>query len=116
MSIWCSRGHDQSYSRSGLGGPKNANVAEGIRAWSRNTVYVVSVSGPKMYPLEGCWTVSREASGAQLFQVIHVAPKRIRYEARLASSELYDAFSLEKDADGKSVLTEQIPSRSEIRQ
>jgi Purple acid Phosphatase, N-terminal domain/Calcineurin-like phosphoesterase len=109
------QGQDHSYARSGLGGPKNANVAEGVRAQSRNTVYVVSVSGPKMYPLEGRWEVSREASGAQLFQVIRVAPERIRYEARLASGELYDAFTIEKSAGGKSVLTEQIPDMAEIR-
>jgi 3',5'-cyclic AMP phosphodiesterase CpdA len=107
------QGHDHSYARSGLGGPKN--VADGVRAKSSNTVYVVSVSGPKMYQLQGRWDVSREASGAQLFQVIHVAPERIRYEARLATGELYDAFAIEKGADGKSVLNEQIPPTPEIR-
>jgi hypothetical protein len=51
----------------------------------------------------------------QLFQVIRVSPKQIRYESRLATGELYDAFTLEKGRDGKSVLTEQIPARPEIR-
>jgi hypothetical protein len=103
------QGHDHTYARSGLGGPTNANVPEGVRAHSRNTVYVVSVSGPKMYPLQGRWKVSREASGVQLFQVIRVAPEQIRYEARLATGNLYDAFTLAKGDDGQSVLTEQIP-------
>jgi 3',5'-cyclic AMP phosphodiesterase CpdA len=109
------QGHDHTYARSGLGGPKNANVADGVRAQSSNTVYVVSVSGPKMYELQGRWDVSREASGVQLFQVIHVAPERIRYEARQATGELYDAFTLDKGADRKSILTEEQPDSAEIR-
>jgi hypothetical protein len=109
------QGHDHSYARSGLGGPKNANVPEGVRARSSNTVYVVSVSGPKMYQLQDRWKVSREASGVQLFQVIHVAPEQIRYDARLATGELYDSFTLAKGEDGKSVLVEQVPDVRPIR-
>lgn len=112
------QGHDHAYARSGLGGP--TNVAEGLRRANSNTVYVVSVSGPKMYPLqvaeEEAWEVSRVASGAQLFQVIHVEPHQVRYEARLATGKLYDAFQLKKDADGKSVLVDQYPPSGEIRQ
>ena len=107
------QGHDHAYARSGLGGPKN--VPEGVRRKSSNTVYVVSVSGPKLYKLQKMWDVSRAASGVQLFQVIHVAPERIRYEARLATGALYDAFSLEKDENGKSSLIEQVPDTDEIR-
>jgi len=129
------QGHDHSYARSGLGGPTNAaeengaprlargggsglaratNVPEGVRRTSSNAVYVVSVSGPKLYYLQRKWKVAREASGAQLFQIIHVSPPQIRYEARLATGELYDAFTLEKGKDGKSVMTEQIPAVKEI--
>lgn len=107
------QGHDHTYSRSGLGGPKN--VPEGIRRQESNTVYVVSVSGPKLYTLQELWDVEREASGVQLFQVIHVSQESIRYEARLATGELYDAFTLKKNADGKSELIEQVPARDEIR-
>jgi hypothetical protein len=96
-----------------LGGP--TNVPEGVRRRSSNTVYVVSVSGPKMYPLQDRWEMSRVASGVQLFQVIHVAPQRVRYEARLATGELYDAFTLDKGEDGKTVMTDQVPAASEIR-
>jgi 3',5'-cyclic AMP phosphodiesterase CpdA len=129
------QGHDHSYARTGLGGPtgdthaaadspsggsagsgsaRTTNVPEGVRRTSSNTVYVVSVSGPKHYYLQRRWKVSREASGAQLFQVIHVSPAQIRYEARLATGELYDAFTLAKGEDGKSVMTEQIPAIDEI--
>jgi len=108
------QGHDHAYARSGLGGP--LNVADGVRRKSSNTVYVVSVSGPKMYGVDQSWEVSRIASGVQLFQVVHVSPERIRYEARLATGALYDAFTLEKSDRGESVLTEQIPAVKEIRE
>ncbi len=107
------QGHDHAYARSELGGPKN--VPEGVRVRDSNTVYVVSVSGPKQYWLQETWDVSRVASGVQLFQVIQVAPEQIHYEARLATGQLYDAFTLEKDADGHSTLAERIPERPEIR-
>jgi 3',5'-cyclic AMP phosphodiesterase CpdA len=106
------QGHDHSYARSGLGGPKN--VPEGLRVKDSNTVYVVSVSGPKQYPLQKTWDVSREASGVQLFQVIHVSPDEIKYEARLATGALYDAFTIHKER-GESTISEQIPERPEIR-
>jgi 3',5'-cyclic AMP phosphodiesterase CpdA len=108
------QGHDHSYARSGLGGP--TNLPEGVRRKSSNTVYVVSVSGPKMYESQKHWTFSRQASGVQLFQIIRVSPERIRYEARLATGEPYDGFTLEKDDGGKTTLTEQIPAKAEIRE
>jgi hypothetical protein len=128
------QGHDHSYARSGLGGPTNAeegaaelqaagssaaaarstNVPEGLRRTSSNTVYVVSVSGPKQYFLQRRWTVPREASGAQLFQVIHISPEQIRYEARLATGALYDAFNLDKDTNGNTVMTELVPTSEQI--
>jgi hypothetical protein len=109
------QGHDHAYNRSRLGGPSNVNVPEGVTRKSSNTVYVVSVSGPKMYPLQEEWEVARVASGVQLFQVIHVAPDRIRYEARTATGQLYDAFVLEKDADGQNTIADQIPDLAPIR-
>lgn len=116
------QGHDHAYARSGLGGPANmafenhtgTNVSEGIQHKSSNTVYVVSVSGPKMYTLQEKWDIPRTASGVQLFQVIHVSQENIRYESRTAVGELYDAFTLTKDEQGITVLTEQIPDTPEI--
>ncbi|MGL4514264.1 MAG: fibronectin type III domain-containing protein [Lacipirellulaceae bacterium] len=124
------QGHDHAYARSGLGGPGNVpstgddaavlkttgNVADGVRRKSSSTVYVVSVSGPKMYELQEKWEVPRVASGAQLFQVIRVSRDEIRYEARLATGELYDAFRLAKDDAGVSTLTEEVPPSAEIRE
>jgi hypothetical protein len=35
-------------------------------------------------------------SGVQLYQVIYVEPRRLRYEAWTATGELHDAFELTK--------------------
>ncbi len=109
------QGHDHTYARSAKGGPKNVNVPDGVRGQQANTVYVVSVSGPKMYPLGDAWQVSRNASGVQLYQVIKVFPERVQYEARLATGELYDAFTLNYRADQPNELIEQTPPTPEIR-
>ncbi len=108
------QGHDHTYARSKLGGPA-VNVATGVRTNEGNAVYVVSVSGPKMYPLQDRWDAARVASGVQLFQVIKVSPKSIDYEARLATGELYDAFRLTKSTDGTNSLEDLSPDRPEIR-
>lgn len=111
------QGHDHAYARSGLGGPKSAqNVAEGTTVRAGKTVYVVSVSGPKSYPLQVRWDVERVASGVQLFQIVEVSPQSIKYEARIADGELYDAFTLIKDDDGNKSLIERGPATEEIRE
>jgi len=81
-------GHDHTYGRS--------NVATGTSAASGGTVYVVSVSGPKMYSLEPEPWMHRKAEDTQLYQIIRVDGKQLRYEARTARGVLYDAFTLTK--------------------
>jgi hypothetical protein len=67
-----------------------------------------------MYELQNRWKVSRQASGVQLFQVIRVSPAQIQYEARLATGERYDAFTLVKGDDGHTTLAELSPLQREI--
>jgi hypothetical protein len=60
------------------------------------TVYVVSVSGPKMYVLDDEPWWDRAAENTQLYQIISIDGGTLRYEARTAVGELYDAFELAK--------------------
>lgn len=60
------------------------------------TIYVVSVSGPKMYSNTKYDFMKRVAEDTQLYQVIHVDGDRLRFEARTAIGDLYDAFELQK--------------------
>lgn len=60
------------------------------------TIYVVSVSGPKMYDNTRYPFMKRVAEDTQLYQIIHVDGDRLKFEARTAIGELYDAFELHK--------------------
>lgn len=112
-------GHDHAYARSGLGGPLDAdrerNLTTGVRSKKGQTVYVVSVSGPKSYPLGQAWDVSRSGSGVQLYQVIRIDGDRLSYRAHRATGALYDAFQLTKDQAGEVTLVEQTPDTPEVR-
>ncbi len=110
------QGHDHSYARSGLGLPEEAeNVDSGVNLKKGPTVYVVSVSGPKQYDVGARDFFKRTASGAQLYQIIHVEKDQIKYEARVANGELYDSFLLKKRPGEFNQLTDQIPDRIEHR-
>lgn len=87
------QGHDHCYSRSyKLRGSKV--VADD----SSGTVYVVSVSGPKIYELNFLYQplMAKMDFGKQWFQVISVSKERLLYEAWTASGELFDSFELRK--------------------
>ncbi|MBS11336.1 MAG: metallophosphoesterase [Gemmatimonadetes bacterium] len=90
------QGHDHTYGR-------GANVATGrkMRDGEVGPMYVVSVSGPKMYELTEREWFDRGAENSQLYQVIHVDGNKLEYQAYLATGELYDAFDLIKQ-DGRS--------------
>jgi hypothetical protein len=102
------QGHDHTYAR-GRANPYGENVVEGInRRDYTGTVYVVSVSGGKMYNLEPTgWDAFEEvdqergAENTQLFQVITIDGNTLSYESYTATGELYDAFDLKKSSDGK---------------
>jgi 3',5'-cyclic AMP phosphodiesterase CpdA len=90
-------GHDHTYARSNLMTGMNSRAEGG-------TVYVVSVSGPKMYPVERQDWMERTAQDTQLYQVVRVENGRLSYEARTARGELYDAFELTKRAGQPNLL------------
>lgn len=82
----------------------NADVAQ-----TEGTVYVVSVSGPKMYDLQRQSFMQRAAQDTQLFQLIYIDGDQLHFEARTATGSLYDAFTLTKQDGGPNKLTEQVP-------
>jgi acid phosphatase type 7 len=112
-------GHDHTYGRTGFEVPEvltieiagqdvavadqpETNVATGIQAVdAAGTVYVVSVSGPKMYDHSRMDFMKRIGEDTQLYQVITIDGERLRFEAKTAIGELYDAFELHKTAPGE---------------
>lgn len=102
------QGHDHSYAR-GRSRPYGENVVEGINKRDyTGTVYVVSVSGGKMYRLEPTrWDAfegveqDRNAENTQLFQVISIDGNKLSYASYTATGALYDAFDLVKSDGGR---------------
>ena len=85
-------GHDHTYARS--------NLVSGRPTRSGGTVYVVSVSGPKMYELDREDWMASSAVNTQLFQVIEIDGDKLHFESRTARGKLYDSFDLAK-AEGQ---------------
>jgi 3',5'-cyclic AMP phosphodiesterase CpdA len=109
-------GHDHTYARSGdtTGRPRvgTTNVPKGYNQVydpAIGTVYVVSVSGPKMYDGAATDWAVRSAEDTQLFQVITVDSGELRFEARTATGRLYDMFLLKKRAGQANELVELLP-------
>jgi 3',5'-cyclic AMP phosphodiesterase CpdA len=111
------QGHDHTYGRTGIQTPKAlssepaetlGNVPTGLthRDQHTGTVYVVSVSGPKMYNIEPKDFMVRVAEDTQLYQDIHIEDLKLRYESRTANGELYDAFELTKQLGQPNQLLE----------
>jgi hypothetical protein len=100
-------GHDHTYGRS--------NLQTGLSTQKGGTIYVVSVSGPKMYELEKQAWMARAAEDTQLFQVIRIDGDVLNYQARTARGVLYDAFELRKAKGKPNRLISRIPATPENR-
>lgn len=102
-------GHDHTYARSGA---TTSNVPGGARVKSsQGTVYVVSVSGPKMYQVNKQDWMAKSAEGVQLYQVISIEGNALRYKAYTATGDLYDSFELHKGKDGNRLIEPAAESR-----
>ena len=102
------QGHDHTYARTGQNVPENVATGENTIT-TEGTVYVVSVSGPKMYDLQVGDYVKRAAAGLQLYQIIEINGNELIYEARTATGEKYDGFTLRKQIGKVNELIEQTP-------
>lgn len=126
-------GHDHTYGRTGFSVPPvsaealekltrqngarpftvsarvgDENIPSGVQSVDAETgtVYVVSVSGPKMYKHNRQDFMRRVAEDTQLYQIVHIDGGKLRFEARTAIGDLYDAFELRKRAGQINELVE----------
>ena len=101
-------GHDHSYGR-------GEHVAEGTaRRDDGGTVYVVSVSGPKMHEVgKGRTWATRTGANVQLYQVVNVGPQSLRFEARTVTGQLFDAFEITKSRSGRRRFVDRKPEPSD---
>ncbi|MCA0234346.1 MAG: metallophosphoesterase family protein [Bacteroidetes bacterium] len=97
------QGHDHTYGR-GLNMPLGQS-----RKYPDGPIYVVSVSGPKMYTIGLQDWMDRAGSNTQLYQIISVDGNKLSYKAYTVAGELYDVFDLTKNAGGRNKLIDTAP-------
>ncbi|WP_229239709.1 purple acid phosphatase family protein [Echinicola soli] len=105
------QGHDHTYGR-------GHNLSTGVSGKSgkgKGPVYVVSVSGPKMYELTTDKWMDRAASETQLYQFITIKDNKLTYRTHTATGKLYDAFYLVKDHEGNNSFTDEAATAIEQR-
>jgi len=100
------QGHDHAYGR---GMVNNVPTGYSVSDKTSGTMYVVSVSGPKMYDVSDDAWMDRRARNTQLFQIISIKGDVLSYQAFTADGELYDAFDLEKRKGKPNKLINRIP-------
>ena len=87
-------GHDHAYARS-------FKLKNGIKVGEneQGTVYVVSVSGPKMYSVNTTFNeiMAKTGGNTQLFQVISVNGNKLSFKAQNVIGQVFDSFELKKD-------------------
>ncbi|NIJ53363.1 purple acid phosphatase family protein [Dyadobacter arcticus] len=94
------QGHDHTYGR-GINMPLGQS-----RKKPDGPIYVVSVSGPKMYDIGLQNWMDRAASDTQLYQAITINQDKLSFKAFTVNGDLYDAFDLAKDKNGSNTLVE----------
>lgn len=86
-------GHDHAYARS-----HKLKAGEVVDEDEHGTVYVVSVTGPKMYSVNSNYEhlMARTDGYAQLFQVLDVTLEKISYKSYTLTGKIFDSFELTK--------------------
>lgn len=87
------QGHDHTYARTHV-----LKAGKPVQKNQQGTVYVISVTGPKMYDpsSEDEPIMAKRGHNVQLFQVIDVEADRLTYSAYTVTGELFDRFVLKK--------------------
>lgn len=92
-------GHDHTYCR--------GFNTENIKVKSKNSpLYVVSVSGPKMYGLNTSFWSDRMASMTQLYQHVSISGDKLEFKSFTVTGELYDHFIINKNENGVNTFIE----------
>ena len=102
------QGHDHCYSRLTAEAGREAGRAARASGATQGPVYLVSVTGSKMYALNDRASTQpdRVAEATQLFQIVDVEADRLKFRTYTASGRAYDGFDLVRGGDGRNRLTE----------
>jgi 3',5'-cyclic AMP phosphodiesterase CpdA len=96
------QGHDHCYSRLTAEAGRDAGAKARADGKVQGPVYLVSVTGSKMYALNdrAGTQPDKVAEATELYQIVDVEPRRIKFRTFTASGKLYDGFDLERTAQG----------------
>ncbi|MFV0623408.1 metallophosphoesterase [Sphingomonas sp. ac-8] len=102
------QGHDHCYSRLTAEAGRDAGRAARAGGATQGPVYLVSVTGSKMYGLNDRARTQpdRTAEATELYQIVDVEADRLKFRTYTASGRIYDGFDLERGADGRNRLRE----------
>lgn len=102
------QGHHHTYARGRNPKKQRNDILSG-------PIYVVSVSGPKMYDSNFEEWMERLATDVQLYHVIKIIDKKLIFESFLADGILYDSFTIVYQKNGLKYFTERIPKKTKER-
>ena len=96
------QGHDHCYSRLTGEAGREANAKARADGSIQGPVYLVSVTGSKMYRLNdrAGSQPDKIAEATELYQIVDVAPGTLKFRTYTASGKLYDGFNLDRTASG----------------
>ncbi|MBB6426786.1 purple acid phosphatase family protein [Sphingopyxis sp. JAI128] len=96
------QGHDHCYSRLTSEAGREASAKARADGSVQGPVYLVSVTGSKMYRLNdrAGSQPDKIAEATELYQIVDVEPQRLKFRTYTASGRLYDGFDLERTASG----------------
>lgn len=96
------QGHDHCYSRLTGEAGREASAQARADGMIQGPVYLVSVTGSKMYKLNDRtpWQPDKVAEATELYQIVDVEPKTIKFRTFTASGKLYDGFDLTRTDKG----------------
>lgn len=98
------QGHDHSYTRGNL-----AEHATDDADTQTGPVYVVAVTGPKMYEVgQDTWTdhgaqIREQRSETATYQAVSVGGDTLEYEARTVEGRVVDSFTIDRSGEDKLV-------------
>jgi len=98
------QGHDHCYSR--VSDPEAGPLSSGGRRPLTGPVYVVSIAGGKMYPLnpQSAAQADVRLGDTQLFQVVDVTSERLSFRTFDATGRPVDAFDIAKSKTGRELI------------
>ncbi len=102
------QGHDHCYSRLTAEAGRDASARTRADGATQGPVYLVSVTGAKMYRLNdrAPWQPDKVAEATELYQIVDATPGALSFRTYTATGALYDGFTLKRRADGRKFLKE----------